>query len=90
MKNESLVNSSTFSNKLLYLIDPFYSLSLGKSPILSTANAAPPALVSKVTVRPDLSQIDPELLSYITKEEFGNLAVSEKTKMAIANVMKYR
>ena len=82
-------NSSIHSNKLLCLINPFYSLHLGKTPI-SAAITAPPALASKVSIRPDLSQIDPELLSYITKEEFGNLAVSEKTKMAIANVMKYR
>lgn len=40
--------------------------------------------------RPDLKDIDPELLSYITKEEFGDLAVDQKTKDAISNVMKYR
>jgi hypothetical protein len=40
--------------------------------------------------RSDLCNIDPELLSYITNEEFGNLAINDKTKNAIATVIKYR
>jgi hypothetical protein len=37
-----------------------------------------------------LCNIDPELLSYITNEEFGNLAINDNTKNAIATVIKYR
>lgn len=47
----------------------------------------PPSVAAE---RPDLSNIDPDLLSYITKQEFGNLPVNDKTKGAIASVMKYR
>lgn len=47
----------------------------------------PPSVAAE---RPDLSNIDPDLLSYITKQEFGNLPVNDKTKGAIATVMKYR
>jgi hypothetical protein len=45
---------------------------------------------SAAAERPDLSNIDPDLLSYITKDEFGDLLVNDKTKSAIATVMKYR
>jgi hypothetical protein len=40
--------------------------------------------------RADLMSIDPDLLSYITKEEFGNLPVSALTRDAIATMMKYK
>jgi hypothetical protein len=52
--------------------------------------SAPTPVPAVVAERPDLSKIDPDLLSYITKEEFGHLKVSDKTKNAIATVMKYR
>ena len=40
--------------------------------------------------RDDLCNIDPELLSYITREEFSKLSIHDNTKNAIATVMKYR
>ena len=40
--------------------------------------------------RDDLCNIDPELLSYITSEEFSKLSIHDNTKNAIATVMKYR
>ena len=56
--------------------------------VIFTAHTTIPTAVT--VERPDLKGIDPELLSYITKEEFGNLPVDQKTKDAISNVMKYR
>ena len=51
-----------------------------------TCSATPPVQQE----RSDLCNIDPELLSYITSEEFGKLSIHDNTKNAIASVMKYR
>ena len=58
--------------------------------LYKTLLTAPGPPSSGPAERPDLSNIDPDLLSYITKQEFGNLPVNDKTKSAIATVMKYR